>query len=187
MIAGNEQIDPFQPLIVQMNRVVIIGNAGGGKTMLSKRLSKATDLPVVYLDKVLWRPGWQALPPEDFERVHAELIARDSWIIEGVGYDETIEPRFRAADAIIFLDFPLIRHYWWAAKRQIMCIFREREDWVDGCPMLPKTLYIARIIRAIHEETRPHILKLLRTYGRERSVFHIRAVAELNQFIEAHC
>lgn len=170
-----------------MNRVVITGNAGGGKTTLSNRLGEATGLPVVYLDKVLWRPGWQALPPDEFGHIHEELINRDSWIMEGVGYDETLEPRFEAADTIIFLDFPLLRHYWWSAKRQIECIFRDREDWVDGCPMLPKTLYIARIIRAIHKETRPRILALLKRYERDRSIFHIRSLADLGRFTASYC
>jgi dephospho-CoA kinase len=36
-----------------MKRVVIAGNAGGGKTVLSKRLSSATGLPLIFLDKVM--------------------------------------------------------------------------------------------------------------------------------------
>ena len=102
-----------------MKRVVVTGNAGGGKTILSKQLSRSTGLPLFLLDQVLWKPGWQALSLSEFDAVHQELIQKDAWIIEGVGYDETLEARFDRADTIVFLDFPLLRHYWWAAKRQI--------------------------------------------------------------------
>lgn len=170
-----------------MKRVVITGNAGGGKTILSKRLSLATGLPPVFLDQILWKPGWQALSPAEFDAVHEELIRKDEWIIEGVGYDETLEARFDAADTIVFLDFPLLRHYWWAAKRQIRCVFKQREDWVEGCPMLPKTAYIARIIRAIHRETRPKILSLLDKVRSEKAVFHIRSMSELKNFTDEYC
>lgn len=170
-----------------MRRIVVTGNAGGGKTTLSRRLGHATGLPVVHLDKILWKPGWQALPPDEFRRVHSELIDREDWIIEGVGYDETLESRFEAADTIVFLDFPMWRHYWWAAKRQMKSLFRRRDDWVDGCPMLPKTFYIVRIMRAIHEETRPYILELLERFRRTKDVFHIRSTVELSRFVGTHC
>jgi adenylate kinase family enzyme len=144
-------------------------------------------LPLVFLDQVLWKPGWQALSPAEFDLVHRELIRKDEWIIEGVGYDETLESRFDAADTIVFLDFPLLRHYWWAAKRQLRCVFQQREDWVEGCPMLPKTIYIARIIRAIHRETRPRILCLLDKVRGGKAVFHIRSIRELRDFTAEYC
>ena len=170
-----------------MRRVVVTGNAGGGKTTLSKQLSAATGLPLIFLDQVLWKPGWQALSPPEFGRADQELIEQQEWIIEGMGYDETLESRFDRADTIIFLDFPLLRHYWWAAKRQVKCLFQEREDWVEGCPMLPKTIYISRIIRAIHIETRPLLLRLVEKSRGTKNVFHIRSKPELETFVKAYC
>lgn len=170
-----------------MKRVVIVGNAGGGKTTLSKRLGEATGLPVVFLDQVMWKPGWNAISPAEFDEAHRDLITRDEWIIEGMGYDETLESRFGRADTIVFLDFPLSRHFWWAAKRQFKCLFRKREDWVEGCPMLPKTLYIVRIMLSIHRKTRPRILRLLGESGPETNVFHIRSVRQLRDFSCRFC
>lgn len=170
-----------------MKRVVITGNAGGGKTRLANRLAAATGLPLIFLDQLLWKPGWQALPPEDFRTAHQALIEREEWIIEGVGYDETLAPRFEMADTIIFLDFPLWRHYWWAAKRQIACLFKDREDWVDGCPMLPKTVYIARIIWAIHTETTQYVRERVTALQNRKAVFHITSLCDLRTFTQAYC
>lgn len=174
-------------MTMDMKRIVITGNAGGGKTTLGKRLSRATGLPLIFLDQVIWKPGWQALSPDEFGAAHQLLIDRDEWIIEGVGYDETLEERFERADTVVFLDFPLLRHYWWAAKRQFKCIFFPREDWVEGCPMLPKTFYIVKIMNSIHTKTRPRILDLLECIRGRKNVFHIRSPRELEAFTREYC
>ena len=52
---------------------------------------------------------------------------------------------------------------------------------------LPKTIYIARIIRAIHRETRPRILGLLDKVRVGKAVFHIRSILELTDFTAEYC
>ncbi len=170
-----------------MNRVVIIGNAGGGKTTLSKRLAASKQLPLIFLDQVLWRPGWQALSVDEFLSEHKRLIEGEQWIMEGVAYDASFPARLERADTIVFLDFPLWHHYGWAAKRQFKCLFRQREDWVEGCPMLPKTLHLARIIWDIHKKTRPKLLAMIERLKPRKQVFHIRSKTQLNAFYRRHC
>jgi shikimate kinase len=41
-----------------MQRVVIFGASGSGKTMLGRWLGKHLDLPFTDLDDVHWRAGW---------------------------------------------------------------------------------------------------------------------------------
>lgn len=43
-----------------MSRVVIIGNAEGGKSALTKKLAQAKGLPAYDVDKYQWDPGWHA-------------------------------------------------------------------------------------------------------------------------------
>jgi adenylate kinase family enzyme len=40
-----------------MTRVAVIGNAGGGKSMLCRLLSDARKLPHFPVDIIQWRPG----------------------------------------------------------------------------------------------------------------------------------
>ncbi|MDJ0570979.1 MAG: hypothetical protein QNJ53_18290 [Pleurocapsa sp. MO_192.B19] len=72
---------------------MIIGNAGGGKSTLAKRLSKAKNLPLYRLDALQWNSGWIPTPKEEFERRHNELISQDVWIIDGFASWESIEKR----------------------------------------------------------------------------------------------
>ena len=45
-----------------MERVMIIGCGGAGKSTLARKLGEKTGLPVVHLDQIYWEPGnWQHL------------------------------------------------------------------------------------------------------------------------------
>ncbi len=51
-----------------MQKVAVFGNAGGGKSMLSKRLSEITGLPLYVLDKLQYQPGGAEISHEDYLR-----------------------------------------------------------------------------------------------------------------------
>jgi adenylate kinase family enzyme len=100
-------------------RIAILGNAGGGKSTLARRLAAARDLPLVEVDKLLWKPGWVEATDAAYEAEHAPLIAGESWIIEGMGKLASIRPRLLRATWVIFIDMVLWQHFWLAAERQI--------------------------------------------------------------------
>ena len=170
-----------------MTKVAIFGNAGGGKSMLSESLSMSKNLPVYQLDKLQWNPGWIPTPKEEFDIKHEALVKREKWIIDGVAYLDSIERRIEEADTIILLDLPLWRHYWWSAKRQFMGIFRPRSNFVSGCPMLPKTFKLIKMIWFINFNYRPVWLEWIEKLRNSKQVIHIRSKKELNEFYAEHC
>jgi len=170
-----------------MTKVALLGNAAGGKSTLCKALSQATRLPIYQLDKLQWNPGWVPTPQEEFDKQHDSIIEKKKWIIDGVASVESIERRLKAADTIIFVDHPLWVHYWWATKRQFMCLFRARPDFVEGCPMLPKTWELAKMIWQINKHFRPILLDLINKHSHGKQVFHIHSPKELAQFKSVQC
>lgn len=100
-------------------RIAIIGNAGGGKSTLARRLAVSRNLPLTEVDKLLWKPGWIEATNEEYEARHAPLIAGERWLIEGMGKLESIPARLMRATWIIVIDMPLWMHFWLAAERQI--------------------------------------------------------------------
>jgi adenylate kinase family enzyme len=48
-----------------MKKVVIVGNAGAGKSTLARKLAAVTGLPLYPLDMICFRAGGGDVPPED--------------------------------------------------------------------------------------------------------------------------
>ena len=68
-----------------MDRVVVFGKPGGGKSTLSKKLSAATGIKLCALDLIEYKQNGERVPLEEFSKKHTDLIGADSWIIDGLG------------------------------------------------------------------------------------------------------
>lgn len=61
-------------------RIYIVGPGWSGKSTLAKKLSDHYNIPVVHLDRLLWKEWWIA--NDDYRTLQAEAIAQNDWIIE---------------------------------------------------------------------------------------------------------
>lgn len=88
-----------------MERIVIIGNSGSGKTYLAQRLRDYYRYPVIHLDKLFWEPGGFNVkrPKEIVYAEIAKLVQGANWIIEGV-FGELAQAFFANAEQLIWLD-----------------------------------------------------------------------------------
>ena len=116
-----------------MERIMIIGCGGAGKSTLARQLGAKLNLPVVHLDKLFWRPGWEQISREEFDRHHREALAQEKWIIDG-NYDRTMGERAKYCDTIIYLDFSRAACMMGVAKRVLTSYGRVRPDMAEGCP-----------------------------------------------------
>lgn len=110
-----------------MDRIVLLGRGGAGKSTLARRLGDRTGAPVIELDAHFWQPGLAPTPPEAWAIAQAELIEQPRWVMDGdLGPYDVVGPRLVAADTIVVLDFGLARCAWRAVRRS-----RERmEFWI---------------------------------------------------------
>jgi adenylate kinase family enzyme len=111
----------------------VIGSGGSGKTTVAKEIARRTGLPLIHLDQLFWRPGWDPTPDAEWDRTIAELIAQDTWVMDG-NYGRTLPTRLGAADAIVFLDVPRLVCLWRIVSRRLQHIGRGRPDVAPGCP-----------------------------------------------------
>ena len=169
-----------------MTRVAVIGNAGGGKSTLCREISAELGLPYHPIDKIQWLPGWNMLPEDEFHKRHEILISQEKWIIDGFGPWSDIERRFDAADTIIFVDHPFWRHLYWATKRQMRSVFLGRQDGPEGCPMLPVTIKLYRMMWRLHREMRPKLIAAIEERRAGRTIVSIRSLDELARFRSAY-
>lgn len=116
-----------------MDRILIIGSPGSGKSTLSLLMSEKLGLPVVHLDKLFWRPGWVEASREEFDAALAEALMGEKWIIDG-NYGRTLKMRLSRADTVIMPDYPTAVCVFRVLKRIITNRGRTRPDMGEDCP-----------------------------------------------------
>jgi adenylate kinase family enzyme len=85
-----------------VQRVVVVGSGGAGKSTFAAALGEATGLPVVHLDRHFWHPGRIETPREEWRQRQRELFAGERWIADG-NYGGTFAERFARADTVIIV------------------------------------------------------------------------------------
>ncbi len=112
----------------------------------------------------------------------ARQRTKEFWIIDGFGRLESMERRFREADKIVFVDFPLWRHYWWCTKRQFTSLWRPREELPAGCDeaTIAYTLELYQILWRVHTKIRPKLLSIFDDEAIRNKVVRVTSLVEWN-------
>ena len=110
-----------------MKRILIIGSSGSGKSTLSRTLKEKLQLPVVHLDQLFWRAGWEHVTREEFDALLQTELEKDAWILDG-NFDRTLPVRLTYADTVIFFDLPRLVCLWRVFKRVRTFRGRTRPD-----------------------------------------------------------
>ena len=116
-----------------MERVLIIGCGGAGKSTLARALGEKTGLPVIHLDKLFWKPGWVESTQEEIDGIIQREISKDRWIIDG-NYNRTLTMRMERCDTVIYLDFSRFACLRGVIKRILTTHGTVRPDMGAGCP-----------------------------------------------------
>ncbi|MEE1878430.1 topology modulation protein [Altererythrobacter litoralis] len=129
-----------------LQRVLIVGPCGAGKSTFGFALAEAAGLPLFHMDRLNWKPGWIESTDEELRARLREVVAGERWIIEGT-YGGTLDERLPGADTVVYLDYPIPLCFWRVLKRILTWRGRARPDMPEGCPErldLSFLLYVAR-------------------------------------------
>ena len=129
-----------------MQRVMIIGPCGAGKSTVSHVLAARLNLPLVHMDQLNWQPGWVDAGNDRLRGLLAVEVAEDRWLIEG-NYASTMDMRLKRADTIVYLDYPLPLCLWRLVKRIVTTYGRNRPDMAEDCPERFDAEFLLYVIR----------------------------------------
>lgn len=163
-----------------MKRVLVIGSPGAGKSTFARALAQHSGLPLIHLDAHYHLPGWTEPDPADWDAKLDELLAGESWIIDG-NYDGSMDRRLARADTAILLDFPTWLCLWRLIRRITTLHGKVRPDAPPGCPErfdLEFLVYVAMFRRA----KTPAVEKRLATFP--GNVIRFREPVEAQAFLD---
>jgi len=116
-----------------MQRVLVIGSPGAGKSTFAEALARSTGLELIHLDRHYWRAGWTEPDASEWAAEVGRLAARERWVMDG-NYGGTLALRLGRADTVVWLDFPVPLCLWRIVRRAVRYRGRVRPDMAEGCP-----------------------------------------------------
>ena len=172
-----------------MQRVVVFGTTGSGKSWLAERLAKRHGLRLIELDQLYWGRDWQPAPLELFRhRVEREIRDGD-WIVVG-NYGQVRDLVWRAADTLIWLDLPLPLVMWRLLRRTIGRVTSRQELWGTGNRETFRTAFLSRdsiLLWAIktHVRNRQRFAVDCQFLGKDKTVVRLQDKAAVERLVEA--
>jgi adenylate kinase family enzyme len=190
LLAGRNRAAASEDM--SMKKVAVFGNAGGGKSTLSRRLAEITGLPLYVLDIIQFRGGIYRpdekdggkLRDEEYVSIHREILSQDEWIIDGYGTLPTVWERISAADTLIYIDLPIMAHYWGVTKRFAAGLFQNPKGWPVNSPMWESTLDSYRVIWLCHRGLTPRYRQRIAEAASSKQVYHLTSRWAIKAFLQ---
>lgn len=161
-----------------MERIIVIGCPGSGKSTFSRALQKITGIPLYHLDMMNWNSDRTTVAKAVFRERLFDTIQKEQWIIDG-NYGSTIEMRLQACDTVFFLDYPVQVCLEGVKARR----GKERTDmpWVESEDKIDEEFI--EFIKNYNDVSRPAVMQLLKKYS-DKSVFIFKNRDEATKFLD---
>lgn len=165
-------------------KIIIIGCAGAGKSVLTRRLKEFLNYPVMHLDKVYHTIGKAHITREELvKEINKFANTYANWIIDG-NYISTLEMRVKLADTIILLNIPsdiCLKNVYDREKEYIKNRVN-RADMAKGFDGTVDKEFVS-FIKNFEKDTLVKIENILEAYN-DKNMKIINNYNELNEFVE---
>jgi adenylate kinase family enzyme len=164
-----------------VQRVLVIGPCGAGKSTLSVELAHKLGLPIFHMDQLNWQPDWVESSKDEIRQKLARITTTDRWLIDGT-YGGTLGERLERADTVVYLDYPirlcvtrLLRRIWTYRGRT-------RPDMTEGCP---ERFDLEFLIYLLRWNSGPRVRTEARLKGHEGKIIRLRSPDELQRWMDS--
>lgn len=123
-----------------MDRILVIGNCGAGKTYFSEQLAQKLNLPLIHLDHLFWLPNWQQRPRAEFDKILLNALQKERWIIDG-NYMRTLPTRIKYTSTVVYLNFNR-----WLCAYRVIKRFLKGQQQAQGCTQKISLSFLWKIL-----------------------------------------
>jgi len=169
--------------LTRMDRILILGSGGAGKSTFATQLGELLNIKVDHLDRHYWKPGWVKPSNEEWVATVADLIGRERWIIDG-NFGSTLVQRIARCDTLIFLDMPRLLCLWRIIKRRLTYLKAARPDMAEGCQEKLDLEFVSWVWN-YSKHTRPNILRAMQSNSKQKQIVWLRSQNEVKHFLKS--
>src|SRR5436190_3844773 len=164
-----------------MQRVLVMGSSGSGKSTFARRLSAITGIPFVSIDALFWKPGWVESDRAEFRERLTDAARQPRWIIDG-NFTSLADLRRDACDTVIWFDLPRATCMMGILTRIGKSYGRVRPEMAEGCPE-KVDLEFFRYVWTFRAQQRPNLLKYFAGLRPDQSLICFRHRAEAERYL----
>lgn len=155
-----------------MQKIIIIGCPGSGKSTFARALHRKTGIPLYYLDMLNWNEDKTTVSKDVFLERLKQVLSEENWIIDG-NYGSSMELRMAECDTVFFLDYD-----------SDICLSGIKDRMGKQRPDMPwietqEDPEFTEFIKSYNTDSRPKVIELLKKYNdKDIVIFKNRDEAE---------
>lgn len=169
--------------VITVNKILILGSPGSGKSTFANKLGVKSNIPVLHLDTIFWKKNWELEKNLIFLEKLSLFMKQDQWIIDGNHCLSSYPQRFDQADTIILLNMNRLFCFFNAIKRVYQYRNKTRESMAKGCNE-KMDLVFAKYILCDYPRTKKPLIKSMLNNTKNKQVFVFKNRAGLNHFLK---
>lgn len=164
-----------------MNKIIVIGCPGSGKSTLTFKLKEILNYPVLHLDKIYHIDNEHHISREELvDAVNKFASNNKTWIIDG-NYISTIEQRIKLCDTVILFDINTETCINNAIKR---AQFDKKSDMAEGFDYSKTSEKFIEFIKNFKEQSLPKIMELHSKYKNEKNFIIFKNYKQVDKFVK---
>jgi len=169
------------PLLSSPTRTLVLGSSGAGKTYFARQLGSLLAVEVIHLDTHFWQPNWVPSSWADWEAKLEQLLAGDSWVMDG-NYPKSLVRRLSRSTAVILLDLPRSVCFSRIGKRLVQNWGKSRVELAPGCTEKMDWDFF-KWIWNYPRAVRPVILEYLDNLPPEKQIIVLKSVSDISRYL----